>query len=348
MKSFLLLIFILSFVFNEQVNSQTLPSFPEKYVWRYHKPDYNGSVANIKVITKYKEESIEAFVTSRKEVYIFTSEGKLSGIKRLDPETNKLISAFYFDEHERVRRTENKRGIASEYVYDDGKLTSKWIRFNNPSSSYLNIEFFYEEVDSNVRPKLRKKYRNTGELADSTKYYYNSNGDLVRSITHNTPNGYGITIDASITGDEDEFIPNSSDTVRYHHTYNSDGEITSVTTYRFGKPFKRETYSTINDTSITLIERSYLSFDQTFGLEKTIKEIGDYKIEYIPINSGDITWVYKDNLRVKSLLRRNNEIIEEINNEYQKRYDSFGNWTERKRYRNGELNQIVTREIEYY
>lgn len=349
MKIEIILTIVLLLVCFKTGSSQIVPSFPENQVWDYPDPDISDSVISLKREVLYPDDDSDSLVTRTVHTYNFSSEGKINKILNYDPETNQQLVAYNFDEFERIIRTEGQSGITNEYVYDDKTMTSKWVMHSDSIDSYIRIKYYYENKDSEPRLILRKRYRSTGELADSTMYTYNDRGHVVRSVLHNTPNGYGITIGASITGDEEKFIPNPSDTVHYYRTYDSNGKITSVTTHRRGRPFKRETFTTSVDTLITRIEDYRRFEEEPWQLEKIIKDVDDQKIEFIPISfSDDIIWTYKNGLRTKTIRLDNDEITEEINTTYQRTYDSRGNWIERRKIRDGELVQIVRREIEYY
>ena len=350
MKIEIILTIVLLLVCFKTGSSQIVPSFPENHVWDYPDPDISDSVKNLKREVLYPGDESDSLAISTVHSFDFSPEGKLKQIKRYDPETNQKLIKYTFDEFERIIRTEGQSGISNEYVYDDKNMISKWIMHSDSIDSYIRIKYFYENEDPEPRLTLRKRYRNTGELADSTRYYYNNHGHIIRSILHSTPNGYGITIGASITGDEDKFIPNPSDTVHYYRTYDSIGEITSITTHRLGRPFKRETFTISNDTLITRIEDYRRFEEEPWRLEKIIKEIDDLRIEFIPLSnfSDDIIWIYENGLRTKTIRLDNDKITEVINITYQNTYDPRGNWIERKKFRDGELVQVIRREIEYY
>ena len=187
-------------------------------------------------------------------------------------------------------------------------------------------------------------------MADSTRLTFTKYDDLKTRVFYNTPNGGGITIDKSITGDKDEFTAWSSDTVaNFEYKYDQEGNILERREIDSGDLEEKKVFTRKKDTLVTATYY-YSSLDGEITSKKIEKEFGNFK-EMTSLGSDtDHTYLYF-NGRLKSELAFDTERDTTYHNRkytYKTKKDGRGQMIELRQFEDGKLIQLVTREIEYW
>lgn len=332
---------------SELIYAQILPSYPLNGLADPRIPDVPKSVKNIQVTFENLDRNDSLKVDYIRKFY-FRENGKIKKAAFINPETQLSWKEYFYDEHGRITLNilaRDKPYVFYNYQYFDSLLVTKRYEMN-PEGQILRKNYI-EYHSSLMKPKAFKTFRNDSTLADSTLLTYTKYGDLKARIFLNTPNGYGITVGKSITGDKDEFTAWPSDTTQYEYKYNAKGEILERKKFDSGELEEVINYVRKADTLITITKD--IGIDQSVNNIVKRKEFGPftettYEWEYFPKSryfekNSRLKWVEK--FEEKNVIERNNYT-------YEITRDNKGQMIQQKQFKDGKLTQIITHEIEYW
>ncbi|MCD8218512.1 MAG: hypothetical protein LUD01_10855 [Clostridiales bacterium] len=160
--------------------------------------------------------------------------------KTVDADGDSLYSYFYFyDENGNQIGAGNANSMAYTYDYyeydDEGKIIRA--RARNSSGSFY-IDMTYDKSGNRIREDSRKS--EDGEIVVYVENEFDSDGNLLRSITHAVDDYYEDTDGAYLEYEYDEngilsacSSYNSDDTLNYYtvYSYDADGNVSTITAY---------------------------------------------------------------------------------------------------------------------
>ena len=331
-----------------QAAGQTLPSFPGEIMHRYEVPEVSKDVKSITETLRSISEESDILKVQRITRTHFYADGIIKRVDFFNAASKKLRGSVYFDSLGRIIKRERlDSGYLAKFRYDDKQGISFKIR-PEPDVYGIKDEIIYYDLKL-LKPKIKKRYRSKDMLIDSAVYHYNNYGDLNLEIVYNT-SGYGMTLSSSFTGDEEKKYVLAHDTTRFEYKYSKTGKMIEKTEFRSKDPFKRYSYSQSGDTLITTIEDYDEFSDIKWEVEEVFKESGDTTIKLIYLNSryyDDFKEIYK-NGRLTSLIRfKDGKITDQTNHTYDITRDAKGHWIEIKHFKEGQLVEVKSREIQY-
>jgi hypothetical protein len=350
MKKILLLIFFLSSLLaysqNDAIAKFVLPTRDTEYK--------RGNIKTIKVkrmsFTKNKGTIDTLLLITKIE---FSKTGLFS--KRLDYDKfGKITQIIDYDKAGRIEKIQRLRN-------DTLSVFAK--QFFSQSSEYpdsLNIYWGSEKkseqyINHFVKKLLvKQEYYAQDTLRHYHLYSYDNKKRLIKDNFYNTPNGFGITLDKSITGDKDEKDLYPNDSTKYSYKTNKDTLIKIRDRMSYSLKDITKNYD-CKDYSLTVKEeysKNYLkntSYKYTFKSKDSI-----YEIKYNYINNKEIKDYFKTTITSKNIISTwkmsgyfNDEERNEIT-QIETQYDQHSNWSKKIYSKDAIVLMLVEREIEYY
>ncbi|GEM_PF-2016652 len=334
---------------SKSIDAQNLPSYPSHRFVAYDIPDVPKAVKNIKVTVQELNRNNSLEVEDIK-TFNFRKNGSIKSVEFINS-SNELYSVHYYDKFERIKLQISVRDdpyVFNRYNYNDSLLVTK--RFRQNSNGKILRKNLIEYSSYPFRPIKFKTFKNDSTLADSTILTYTEFGDLKTRVFYNTPNGYGITVGKSITGNKDEFTAWPNDTVAYlKYKYDQEGNILERRKFDSGALEEKNVYTRKTDTLVTTTYH-YSSFDGKITSKKIEKEFGDFK-EVTSLGSyTDYKYIYSKGQLKSELAFENQRDTTYYNRKYtyKTKKDDRGQMVELRQFEDGKLIQLVTRKIEYW
>lgn len=303
------------------------------------------------MISKVLDRESDSLEIFSNHVFHFSKQGTLHKADFISPRSHRIIISSYYDQWGRIylqKRSDDYWRRYVKYLYNDKQHLSTKISYNSDSVIVQKISVRYDSL--NKKPILKKRFRDNNTLADSTVYQYNTHNDLVFKFFYNTPNGYGIHLDSTITGGKERFDPWSDDTTRFVYAYNSEGTMIRKTKYLMGDPYRKFIFYSRADTAFT-ITKGYDNFDKKWILKEISKKIDDKEIRLIYLHdsySDDIKQILHHG-RIVSLIRfKNQKITDKTHFSYKFEFNEHGQWVKMYKYREDQLIKIKTRSFTYW
>ena len=331
-------------------DAQTLPSYPLHKFVAYEIPDVPKSVKNIRVTVQSLNRNDSLEIKDIKTFH-FRKNGSIKSVEFVNEKTNEFYSVHYYDKFGRIKLQVSVRDdpyVFSRYNYNDSLLVTK--RFRQNSDGKILRKNFIEYSSNPTLPVKFKTFKNDSTLADSTRLTFTKFGDLKTRVFYNTPNGGGITIGKSITGDKDEFTAWPSDTVAYfEYKYDQEGNILERREIDSGDLEEKIVYTRKKDTLVTT-RYHYSFFDGKITSKKIEKEFGNFR-EVTSLGSyTDRKYLYFKGQLQSELAFESERDTTYYNRKYtyKTKKDDRGQMVELRQFEDGKLIQLVTRVIEYW
>lgn len=313
---------------------QVLPGFDLSSTKRYGTIDLNIKIDNcVKLVEteSYINESFKGKIYIKE--YQFTKAGTIKKLLIRDSGNNPIAS-FEFDKYRRVISSQENDSIISTYQYLDKKLKALSVTYAKKNLASKSIIQYNREI----KPIRREYYKGKSTLSHSYFYEYNSNGDLIKEIFLNTPNGPGITIDLR---DYKKIKPTPNDTINYIISYSSD-------TVKIQKKDRVESMTKKYLQGDTLINESITTFPSIKSQYTKIKKIlNDLIIEEFHSDRINTVSTYLNTELISYKSYRDGILSKTDFYSYKFESDEFSNWTTKETYCNDTLIHKTDREIEY-
>jgi hypothetical protein len=290
--------------------------------------DIKGCVESIKINVQFENENPQYRWLNLYKIFYSQNQKR---IVRLDYDKSFSEDPFQrikYDSLDRVTLLKRKRNDTTTLVIK---------QFFNNESIYPDSTNFYNKVLKKTKQYINyfndttviKQELYTNDILRTYKTFdYDTNNKLIKVIDINTKNGFGVTLGSSITGGKPKKYLNENDTIKYKHSMNGDTIV--VSEYEKGK------------------------------LQKVIKEIksNDFSIRIVKnyFSSNFTLWNYHYSSRDSSFIRsmsinKDGKIKSSTNSimyNSQTEYDEMNNWIKKTYIKNGKINRIVHRDIQYY
>lgn len=319
----------------------------ERYILPARDLDHNAScVKSIRVKSYHFYKNSNQPDTIYREYMVIYKNNKL--IKRLSFSENDSTPTqeIFYDDLGRITKITRKNFWDKKF-----KLIQSFSEnFEYPDS--INLYFdnkktqFYLNTFDNNHQITKQEYYIQDTLRTYTTFRYDDEKRLIQQIKVNTKNGFGITLDKSITGTTDEKTLYPNDTINYKYLAIGDtlirkefenGDLKQIT-----KMIDSDKYS------VEILEKYRWDY---FSFEETTKKYKDSTIvtRYSFNKENDTTSIIREHRsedKIKtSRIRKNNKSESEII--LRKQFDSLGNWIKKSRIRNSNLEEEIYRTINY-
>lgn len=331
----LLLFLFLSFL------RDLLPGFP---VARYI-PESSTEVkipgAHSMTQTQYEYKNDSAAVNPGEPVkeYLFRKNGLIERIYLRDHRTGKRTLAYEFDVAGRIRYHQ-REGQHYNYLYDEGKRTSKELYYDKDSAMVETTIAFYNKTNQLTKKEI---YRNDGKLSRYWTYTYNTHGDMTSELFVNTPDGISTPGRIITPGGKQEQVLLPGDTTCYQYSY---GDTTITKTLRDGKVREIEKRFSVKDTTVTQ-RFLWVQKQNTLVKASEYKEAKGVRIELRKVSTWH-RYVIKDGLLMKYTNYNDTKVIRMDNYHYIRSTDTHQNWTSLITQQNGVNIKRTDRLIDYY
>lgn len=315
---------------------------------------FKGCVKSISVNNLFfkKHDSIHYerdSIRSRVQKLVFSKNG--NRITRMDYSNSfneEPWQIIGYDSLGRVIEIKRKNNDEYSYIikqYFNGKSvlpdSTNFYLDDNLNQQYIN--FFRDTI------VIRQEHYRRDILKSFDLLEYDNLNRLVKKIWVNTKNGYGVTIDKSLTGDKSIKYLNLNDTIEYKHSMEGDSIV--VSKYNKGKlqEIKKEFKS--DEIRVFIKEdhhlgdiiywnHKYFTKDSIFirhrRLVRDKKSVSDSKTI---INNN---WI-RSSYSINGVVRTDISTIIDISV-----YDNYNNWIKKTYVKDGKVVRMVEREIEYY
>ena len=343
-------ILILLLIPSKVISQNRLPSYPstQESVIKY--PDL--SYPKVKKVVCIDFSFINDSMTYKKKIEYTYSQNKISMIKYFDSKSDSVFAILRFDKYFRIINQDrlDKYFMKSTYSYDDNNFKSTETQFYKNLTIFQKTEIYYNK---NYQPIKKIEYNGDSVLSCYWTYKYNNLGDLIEQIFINTPNGQGIILDSSITGNTDRFFASPNDTTRFSIFYDSLKRPIIKTEYHNSIKKKRIEFKYFQDSSYIKTTK-YLGFGSgpsEFEFEIKHDSIKILKNQFLnwddstKINSEYIS-VYVNNV-LKNASVPKTYTVTDYKYRTDLQYDSHKNWIKKTFFENGRINRIIERKITY-
>ncbi len=219
------------------------------------------------------------------------------------------------------------------YYYHD--LTIKQF-FSNQSmypdtvSLFKNDTIKKEQYINYFRDTLvvKQDYYQRDTLRSFLILEYDSLDRLIKKIKVNTENGFGITLDKSFTGDKTVKHLNPNDTIEYKHSMDRDSIV--ISEYRNSDLWEVKKEYKSHGFYVKVVEEYRFSNSFYWNHYFSSKDSLSHRFRYIDRN-GKV----KHDIKTVTYISVNE-------------YDKVGNWIKKIFVKDGKVDRVVKREIEYY
>lgn len=315
--------------------------------------DFNGCVKSIVVnSSSFNKENETIDTTTSVYKVFFAKNGNITKHIYFHKSPDSEWKIIEYDELERIKTIKIK---------EDGKTQLVSEQFFNTFSNYpdsTNIYPYgekYKEQYINLFKKknlIKQEYYTQDTLRYYNTYFYDKKNRLIKDYFINTENGFGITLDKSITGDKDEKTLNSNDSIIYEYKKIKDTLITIKRKPRFSiNEIKKEIKT--NNFLLEILEKYDRDFFENSRYTYKSKD-----------SIFDCTYYYNEKREIRSFYKTittptkivsnwksdgfydNKERTETTNIEIE--YDVYNNWIKKKYFRDKIYISEIIREIEYY
>lgn len=257
---------------------------------------------------------------------------------------------------------DNKGRIKTIFRKNNDKISLFVKQFFNEFSEYPDsLNIYRGEKDKteqylntfNGKLLVKQGFYTQNTLRHYKSYQYDKKNRLIKESFINTKNGWGITIDKSITGNNDEKTLNPNDNTTYEYNLIKDTLVitkTNITAKHTYKEIKRvlktkkytlevnDEYDNDHLQNSTQIYTSKDSISHNIFYYNNKKEISRYYKTITTPNSQIGNWNSEVNKGKESTQTIKIEIV----------LDKFNNWTKKTYLSDNIITRIITREIEYY
>ena len=313
--------------------------FSEEYILPIRNIDHQGNVRSLEVKNYSYEPNYLGEVDTLPGYFqlFFRKDG--SREKYIDLNKQKVSDrAVYYDSLNRVTFIE----------YPDKDPYSKIIYQYTTAGNTPAVEEIFDSAGQILEKTLvtfqeNKPVRIDCYVQDTLRHYYtyayNDNDSLVTKIFNNTPDGFGITLSRSFTGDEEtkELWPN--DTSVYEYSEKEDTLIRK----RYDNRELKETHK--------YYKQDTLEYQETEGaVEKNIIIKTPTYIQERHVFSSDLfIFTFGKHADIYETININNpEYNKKEVQDIEIKEDPYGNWISKKYYREHQLIKKIEREITYY
>lgn len=326
--------------------------------------------------------TIDAYVSNNWNIEHTGSVSSI-GIERLDfykktdskIDTSKYTNKVFFDKNDNlVKRYDYWEGIKepTQIVYydtlnrilkvkrtHDGKLTEVIKQYFSNSSKIPDSLIIFENGTIKREQTInhfsnhlltKREFFVNDTLRHYNLYTYNSENQLIKKLFINTPNGFGVTLDKSITGNKSEKYLNPKDSISYKYQEKTDTLITKE--YKHNKLDK--IIKKLKNNAIAVVIK------EEFWREKLNSRFSEYKwkdsikTEYLKFNNKSEIDAYQNiTTSQNQIIKRwrnsmTNERAENIEIKTIKtRYDDYDNWIKKTYHKDGFIEKEINRTIEY-
>ena len=345
LSALFLAVFSIAYGQKDPIDSYIIPQ--ERYL------EFEGAIKSIMLLNYTLKENIESkqdtsyFNLSR----TYFSENKIP-INRLyfnSPGDTMHSQKLTFDSLGRKAKLDSydedykpSRSIIQHFTAENKYPDSIVIAFKQ----YGFTEKWYNWFEDNR--VVRQEFYTSDTLRHFFKYKYDDKGRLTEQIKINTPNGFGITLDKSITGtvDETTLYPNDTTTFEYEEIGDT------LKTFKYNNSKLRELSEKTRGDGMEFV--STLNFNRGGVLTSihNTRKFGDSINEiWYGLYKGDTTSITKQ-IRTPDIIRYSyNRLKRDDSREsitiIERTLDNFGNWILQKNIRKEEIT-VIERILEYY
>mgnify|MGYP005990894299 CR=1 FL=1 len=345
-KSLIIIIVLITNLISAQ--NKTIDAYVSN-IWNI---EHTGSVKSIFIerLDFYKKNDLKIDTSKYTNKVFFDKNDNL--VKRYDfwngfKEPTQIV---YYDTLNRVSKIKREHSgkiteIINQYFSNSSKIPDSLNIFENGK---IKREQIINHSSNNLLIK-REFFRND-TLRHYNLYKYNSENQLIKKLFINTRNGFGVTLDKSITGNKSEKHLNPNDSIIYKYQEKTDTLI--IKEYKYNKLNK--IIKKIKNKNLEL------KIEDDFWNGKLESRFSNYKwkdsikTEYLRFNEKLEVNEYRN------ITTSKNKIIEKwkysINNEspenveiknIKTQYDQFKNWIKKTYILNGVIKKEINRKIEY-
>lgn len=346
MRYSILLLLLCSFCYSY---GQKIPAFPYNSWINVQIPDdLHGSVKSIKIKRiHYRDDTVINNSYDLSQDFKFSANKKLKEI-RFTNNNGELMRLYHYDKYGRITNIEQFRSDTVlrtfKYIYNELTKVSSELVYEGNSNLLEETVITYNNNNHPVRREMLRK----GTLLSYQLYNYDKFNNLNQEIFVNTPNGFGITIDKSITGTESEFTPYPNDTATIKYEYTPRRKIKTKTIFQYGTLNSIEKNWTDRDTLISEKAEYRRGAVTSKTIIKTIKDLKITERQHLFGNPSIFKFYSINGKDVKSEQFENSKKISEDNYTYNYEFDAEKNWIKCESFSNGKITSVILREIEYY
>lgn len=345
-KSLIIIIILITNLISAQ--NKTIDAYVSN-IWNI---EHKGSVKSIFIerldFDKKNDLKID---TSRYTNKVFFDK-KDNLVKRYDysnsfKEPTQIVNYDTLNRISKIKREHNGKitEIINQYFSNSSKIPDSLNIFEN---GIIKREQIINHFLNNLL--IKQEFFRNDTLRHYNLYKYNSENQLIKKLFINTRNGYGVTLDKSITGNKSKKHLNPNDSIIYKYQEKKDTLI--IKEYKYNKLYK--IIKKIKNKNLEL------KIEDDFWNGKLESRFSNYKwkdsikTEYLRFNEKLEVNEYRN------ITSSKNKIIEKwkysINNEspenvkikdIKTQYDQFNNWIKKTYILNGVIKKEINRKIEY-
>ena len=197
---------------------------------------------------------------------------------------------------------------------------------------------------------VKQEYYTQDTLRHYNTFQYDKKKRLIKESFINTKNGWGITIDKSITGNKDEKTLNSNDYKTYDYSTFKDTMVITKTNFTPKHTYKEIKKELKSNSYLLKINEEYNNNYLEKSTYTYTSRDSIFNCTYYYINKKQINRFYKTvttpNKIISNWNNNDKESKEVIRIEIE--LDEFNNWIRKTYTTNNTVTRLTTRKIEYY